>query len=364
LMLRARDKSLSSVWDYALGREDFNFPATRRLAGVLKGRIDVIHCHNLHGGYFDLRVLPQLSRQFPTILTLHDTWLLSGHCAYSLGCERWRASCGRCPDLNIYPAIQRDNTAGNWRRKRNIYAKSRLFVATPCQWLMKLVKESMLGPLAEEMRVIPNGVDTFLFCPADNPTAIRDQLRIAPSVKVVLFVASGMQHNRFKDYQTIRLCIDYLAADKQIGPLLLLALGGEGAPQTVGQTKIEFVPYINDHRQVVKYFQVANVYVHAARAEIFPNSILEALSCWVPVVATATGGIPEQIQHGRTGFVLPQANAVALARSIRTLLLDDALRERVGRQAREVALRQFNIDAQCDAYLAWYEQLIEQYQRD
>ena len=50
----------------------------------------------------------------PVALTLHDEWLLTGHCAYTLGCERWRIGCGRCPDLTIYPAIRRDSTAENF----------------------------------------------------------------------------------------------------------------------------------------------------------------------------------------------------------------------------------------------------------
>ena len=71
------------------GLENFNFPGSRGLLCLMSPRPDVVHCHNLHGGYFDLRFLPKLSARVPTLLTLHDAWLLGGHCAHSYGCERW-----------------------------------------------------------------------------------------------------------------------------------------------------------------------------------------------------------------------------------------------------------------------------------
>ncbi|MCS6814013.1 MAG: glycosyltransferase, partial [Cyanobacteria bacterium] len=118
-----------------LGHEDFHAPATWHL--LRKFQPDIIHCHNLHGsgfgrGYFDLRALAWLSRRCPIVLSLHDAWLLSGHCAHSFECDRWRTGCGSCPDLTIPPPIPRDATAYNWQRKQQIYARSRLYVATPC----------------------------------------------------------------------------------------------------------------------------------------------------------------------------------------------------------------------------------------
>ncbi|MBL8794363.1 MAG: glycosyltransferase [Planctomycetia bacterium] len=80
------------------GVEDFEYPCTRYLAAVAGGSPDILHCHNLHGGFFDLRLLPALSLQTPTVLTLHDSWTMTGHCADHPTCQRWETGCGRCPD--------------------------------------------------------------------------------------------------------------------------------------------------------------------------------------------------------------------------------------------------------------------------
>ena len=90
------------------GLENFNFPGSRGLLCLMSPRPGVVHCHNLHGGYFDLRFLPKLSARVPTLLTLHDAWLLGGPSAHSFGCERWTTGCGPCPDFTIPPAIPVD----------------------------------------------------------------------------------------------------------------------------------------------------------------------------------------------------------------------------------------------------------------
>ncbi len=153
------------------GIEDFHFPGSHRILDLPGERPDIVHLHNLHGGYFDLLTLSRLMRRVPVVLTLHDAWLLSGHCAHSFECERWRVGCGRCPDLSIYPAVRRDATAYNWRRKQRVFAKSRLHVAAPSEWLMRKVEQSILAPAIVERRIIPNGVDHGIFRPGDKARA-------------------------------------------------------------------------------------------------------------------------------------------------------------------------------------------------
>ena len=121
--LSGRFGSMVERFENHWGFEDFRYPETWNVLDLVQPRPDIVHCHNLHGGYFDLRALPWLSRQVPLVLTLHDAWLLSGHCAHSFDCERWKIGCGRCPDLSIVPAIRRDATAFNWRRKQRLYER-------------------------------------------------------------------------------------------------------------------------------------------------------------------------------------------------------------------------------------------------
>lgn len=282
-------------WDINRGIEDFHSPGTWRLLELIPQIPHIIHCHNLHGQYFDLRALPWLSRQIPVVLTLHDAWLLSGHCAHSFDCERWKIGCGHCPDLTIYPAIRSDATAYNWQRKRKIYRHSRIYVATPSHWLMQKVRQSMLLSSMVEERVIPNGVDLFVFHP-DDRSAVRAALGIRQDAKVLLFAANGIRLNVWKDYQTMRTTVALVAESFKQEDVLFIALGENAPAERIGQAEIQFVPYQKDPNVVAHYYQAADVYVHAARADTFPNTVLEALACGTPVVASAVGGILEQVK--------------------------------------------------------------------
>lgn len=344
--------------DYWRGIEDFHYPHSKELLSLTPRPPDIVHLHNLHGGYFDLRLLPQLSRQVPLVATLHDAWLLSGHCAHSLDCERWMIGCGSCPDLTIYPSIRRDATAGNWRRKRDIYAQSRLFVATPSHWLMRKVEQSMLAPAVEEARVIPNGVDLSIFRPADRRAA-RMELGIPQDAHVLLFTANVIRDNVWKDYRTLREAIRLAAESSQERQIHLIGLGDDGTSERIGRAEIRFVPYQDDPAIVARYYHAADIYVHAARADTFPTSVVEALACGIPVVATAVGGIPEQIDDGQTGLLVPAADEHLLAKRIVQLLDDDALRQRLGEAAAATARERFDLVRQVDTYLHWYRELVE-----
>jgi glycosyltransferase involved in cell wall biosynthesis len=346
-----------SALDAFRGREDFRFPGTWRLLGLTARRPSILHCHNLHGRFFDLRALPWLSAQVPVVLTLHDAWLLSGHCAHSLDCERWRIGCGHCPDLTLAPSVRRDATDYNWERKREIFGRSRLYVATPSAWLMRKVTDSILASALITSRVIPNGVDLDVFHPSDRRSA-RAALGIPDETRVILFAATEVRQNPWKDYKTIREAVARASARLTGESVLLLAIGEAEAARDehVGSVQLRFLPQL-DSESVARCYQAADVYAHAARADTFPNTVLEALACGTPVVATAVGGIPEQIEDGRTGFLVPAGDPEALAERLTQLLSDHDLRQRVGTCSVEAARRRFDLRRQVDDYLDWYSEM-------
>jgi glycosyltransferase involved in cell wall biosynthesis len=350
-------------YDRQMGREDFDFPGSQHLGGALKAAPDIVHCHNLHGGwlkdggYFDLAALPVLSHMFPVVVTLHDAWLLSGHCAHSFECERWKTGCGDCPDLTIYPSVKRDATAYNWQRKQGLFARSRLFVATPSRWLMDKVDRSMLKPACIEQQVIPNGVDLTIFAPADK-YRVRAQLGLPQETKILVFAANGVKQNLWKDYRTMRAALARVAALMKDQPVLFVGLGDGEAGEVIGSVRIQFVPYEHDPAAVARYYQAADLYIHAARAETFPNTVIEAAACGAPVVATAVGGIPEQVIDGRTGFLVPPGDAEAMARQIVRLLKEEHVRRLMSSEAEGVARERFDVTKQVRAYLNWYDSIL------
>jgi glycosyltransferase involved in cell wall biosynthesis len=354
------------------GYEDFNFPGSWRLLELTESP-DIVHCYNLHEGYFDLRLLPWLSHQRPVILDLRDAWLLSGHCAHSFDCDRWKTGCGKCPDLTIYPAIQRDATAYNWQRKKEIYSRSRLYVATPSKWLMQKVAQSMLAPAIAESKVIPTGVDLSLFRPANKQFA-RAALKLPQEARIVLFVGNRIERSIWKDHNMMRAAFSLTAERSRERKLLFVGLGGDAHVERFGNAELRFIPYQQDWETVARHYQACDLYVHAARADTFPRAVLEALACGTPVVATEVGGIPEQIKGLRgaisasvgsnryganhaTGALVPTGDAEAIAESVRSLLSNDSLRQQMSENASKDARERFDIEQQAERYLQWYAEI-------
>lgn len=345
------------------GFENFEFPGTWQLLDLLVDKPDLIHAHNLHGGYFDLRYLVELSHQVPVLLTLHDEWTFTGHCAYTLGCKRWEQGCGSCPDLTIYPEIKRDATEYNWTRKREIYRQSRLYLSTPSDWLMERAKRSMLKLL--KTRVIPNGIDVDLFKSPENRQLVREQLELPPDA--IVFLAVVQKWSCFKDYQTIEDALVFLSkrALAKRRDVFFVNLGCDrDVESSIAGIPSKKISYITDPKKVAAYYQAADVFLHAAHSENFPTTVLESLACGTPVIATAVGGIPEQIEEGETGFLVPQRDAEAMSKRMSALIQDDALRERMGKNAVMAARRHFSLNRMLDQYQDWYDKIIADWQKD
>ena len=311
------------LFDTLRGREDFRFPASRRVLELAPEPPDVVHVHNLHGGYFDLRVLPELARRARLVATLHDAWLLTGHCAHPFESDGWLRGCGDCPHLDTYPALRRDGTAFNLARKRTIYEGLELTVVTPSRWLMDMAERSVLATAAVRRAVIPNGVDLGVFRPGDREPA---------AVPLVVFAAQGGPSNQFKDYATLQAALQRLER-----PVELVALGDPPVPRD----------------EVAGRLRRADLYVHPSRADTFPTGVLEALACGTPVVASRVGGIPEQLTE-ETGLLVEPGDPAALAAAVDALLGDHERRARMGRAAAADARQRFSLDRMLSDYLELY----------
>lgn len=365
LRLATHPAALVARWQ---GREDFDFPGTAGLIDGLDARPDIVHGHNLQGGFFDLRELASLSARVPTVLTLHDMWLLTGHCAHSLDCARWQSGCGSCPDLKLDPAIARDATAENWRQKRAIYANSRLHVATPSRWLRDRVAGSMLAPAIRDLRVIPNGVDTRIFRPAAR-AQVREALGL-PAGAFIALLTTGSRGSMWKDDRTLRAAMARLADQPATAPILFVAVGRESAVTSAGQAQTRSIPYQRDPRTMAQYYQAADVYLHAARADTFPLAVLEALACGTPVVATDVGGIPEQIRPvsldalsrgdvgEATGVLVPPGDGSQMAFVVAALQANEPARERLAANGVADVRARFDLEQQVESYLSWYREII------
>ncbi|MBK8023637.1 MAG: glycosyltransferase family 4 protein [Chloroflexi bacterium] len=122
----------------------------------------------------------------------------------------------------------------------------------------------------------------------------------------------------------------------------------DGTVKLLGSVPREAVP---------TYLKEADIFVHAALEEGFANAVIEAQASGLPVVTSDAGGLPENVEDGVTGFVVPRRDARAMAEKILALAGDPALRERMGQAGRRRALDVFDIRRQIDSFADLYREL-------
>lgn len=361
-------KNTDNLAPMLFGREPMYYPGSITILEQLPKNPDVLHFHNLHGSYFDLRSLPTLTAKIPTVLTLHDAWLLSGHCAHSLGCQKWKTGCGKCPDLSLYPALLTDGTVYNWQRKKRIYQQSKLALVAPSQWLLTQVQESMLAPAAISMQVIHNGINLELFSPGDCSEE-RMRLGLPKGACILLFVADGGRVNKYKDFAFLERLIKIFALAYS-GDVICICIGGKAESSEQAGIKFIYTDYIADHNELVRYYRAADIYVHVARADTFPNVVLEALACGLPVVANNVGGVPEQVKtlegfcgvgysaDQATGIIFESGNVDQSVKALLLLANNRLLRKRLSDNAACDAKKRFDVKESVKKYLVLYQQLV------
>jgi len=347
-------KRPSQWWAEERGYEYFDYEGIWRL---LREGIDadLLHFHDLNGGYFDLRALPQLSGGWPSVITLHDEWILHGLCRYSLECDRVDQGCGQCPYLSMYPYVRRDATDRNYALKADLYRRCKLTVVTPCQWLVEKVEASPLMQAARHRQVIHNGIDLEVFRPGSKKAA-RAKLGLPQDKNIVLFVGNRTRSAKWKGFPVMEQAVRKLAQLMDREKLLFVLVGEKFQEQVPG---MRFVPLIHDKQTLADYYRAADVFLHGALADTFPTTILESMACGLPVVATRVCGIPEQVSDGRTGILCPPKDPVALAEGMKKILSDKALSLQMGQAARQRAVESFDGKRMGLEYLQLYRKTLE-----
>jgi colanic acid/amylovoran biosynthesis glycosyltransferase len=111
------------------------------------------------------------------------------------------------------------------------------------------------------------------------------------------------------------------------------------------------------HTGVIDELYKADVLLHPSLSEGFCNAVLEAQAVGLPVVCTDAGGLPENVQDGETGFVVPRRDPNALADKLAQLAADGELRKKMGEAGRRHVVANFGMEQQLDAFEVFYEHL-------
>jgi glycosyltransferase involved in cell wall biosynthesis len=322
--------------------------SSKILKYALDFKPDLIHLHNIHGGYFQINLIPKLSKIAPIIWTFHDMFPITGHCAYSFECEKWKNNCGNCERLDIYPSINKDRTNAIWNYKNKVFNSADFTIVTPSLWLKKCVEESFLNN--KDIRLIYNGIDLENFKKTDK-SETRKELGLTKNKKIVLFSANGGVKNPFKGGEFVFEAFEKL---KNRNDILFLNIGGYSGQKL---SNWQDYGYVNDPKTMAKLYSAADIYLFPTLADNCPLTAIESLACGLPVVTFEIGGVPEIVENGKSGFAVEYKNGEKLVEALEKLLNDDELREKMAENAVN-ASKKFSSERMADEYFELYKELL------
>ena len=106
----------------------------------------------------------------------------------------------------------------------------------------------------------------------------------------------------------------------------------------------DHIHFLGEQKKVVPFLKTMDVFVLSSINEGMGRCLLEALVCGIPAVATRVGGVPELVEHGNNGFLVPPGQPQPLARAISDILSDDELRQKMGQNAIEKVTIDFSVE--------------------
>jgi glycosyltransferase involved in cell wall biosynthesis len=132
-----------------------------------------------------------------------------------------------------------------------------------------------------------------------------------------------------------------------------------GLEQLARQLRItDRTTFLGERKDIAEILTRLDVLALPSSSESSPNVIAEAMAAGVPVVATRVGGVPELIEHGRTGFLIPSGDEAALADRFEYCLRHPDIGERLARNARRFAIEHFSLNAVRDQYQSVYSECL------
>lgn len=204
-------------------------------------------------------------------------------------------------------------------------------------------------------RQISNGIDSRRFRKLADAEKIqcRKDLGLPADSRIAVFVG------RLVPIKRIDLLLAAWEKVNQDDPRALLLIIGKGPLENeLKQNASAGVQFCGSREDVAPYLQAADLFIMTSDSEGIPVSLLEAMSCELPCLTTAVGGIPDVIEHEKSGWLVPSGDTEAIYQGIQMLFSDASLRLQLGKNGREKILEKYTVENMAHQLKNLYEDLL------
>jgi glycosyltransferase involved in cell wall biosynthesis len=310
---------------------------------------DLVVVGNIHSAGWPVGMLPALQRPGTTVVAyMHDTYFVTGRCAQPGSCILYRTGCNAtCPTADEYPRLARDKIAGAWQDRADVFTgSSAVPLIANSNWSKDIVQQRFGSRARTE--VVHLALDHHLFAPFSRALARR--LLKLPDDKTIVVMGAVDVRSQWKGGPLFHAVHQALLARDDVAVVLF----GQASERLASARSFGFV---RDERLMPFILNAADIFVTAAIAESFGQTLLEASACGLPLVAFNIGGIKDIVVHNQTGILVDRLSAEDLLAAIDALIVDPARRKQLGQNGRERVERQFTLNHQGRSWIEYLQNL-------
>lgn len=331
----------------------FSFFSTDRLMKYIKKyKPDIIHIHELHAYFVNIKPLLVYIKKndIPLVWTFHCEYMYTGKCGHSYECMRFETECRDCPALKEYPkSIFFDKTRQMFNTKKEVMRELNVNIVTPSQWLADRVKLSFLKD--KNLEVIYNGVNTDIFYYRDD-TDIRNQYQIPAENKVVLYVAPDITNER-KGWAWILK----LSAAFRNEKITIMLVGSRTAEVRLAHNMM-YLGTVEDKNMLANIYSAADVFLLCSKRETYSMTCAESLCCGTPVVGFKSGA-PETVFTSEASCFIDYGDIDSLEEQILKILSQTQNKEDK-LELSKWACRQYGNNNMIKSYRKLYERVLNE----
>ncbi len=326
------------MFERCLGVQNIFQPYALRL--LIHGWYDeteIVHFHLIHNELISLWSIPKICREKKVVWTVHDPWLVTGHCIHPLDCQKWRSECLECSRLRTPKITYIDMAHAMCLLKRKIVQSSNIHFIVASEWMKNILEESPVTK-GEDITVIPFGIDLDRFEGVDRSIS-RGKLEIEGDSPVITFRSDP------GPYKGTKHAVEALRTLKGMD-LTILTFGNKMNVEALKPLfKVIDFGWAYEE-EMTSILGATDVFVMPSVAESFGMMAIEALATGVPVIAFKGTALGEIIEDGVTGRLVEQGDVDGLRSAIEELVSDPKLRREMGENGKRIARERYNIERQ------------------
>lgn len=344
------------TFEFNVGLHGMSYPYLWRLQEQKDyQKADVAHYHLLHNYMGSYPVLAEMASKKPSVLTIHDAFLFTGHCVQPMYCNQWQQGCLNCEQLDVHFKLPWDNAFRVLGVKRSALWNSNIHYVVGSRLMERMARENLVvNPDEEHLHFIPFGIDENLFTPDQPRAEIRASYGIPKENFVLFFRSDPTIYKGFFGIQNM------LRQWKPSRPVTLIGVGCQGMMREFeDHFQVIDLEWLTDEKKLAGLYCACDMFLMPSIGEAFGMMAIEAMSTERPVLVCDGTALPDVTFAPQCGISIPRDDPKAMSDAIEHQMANPTERIARGKAGRNIVLEHYRFSQYVQRHIALYERLTD-----